>query len=123
MRISIAIAMFVVMMVPGISNAALTWVCSSGGDAVCYIENVELYVADSSTGDTYVMAKVFSTDGNLPCPYLRVKKGSQNATVDTIRAAEAAMLTAFTTGLPVKAKVQEETNGFCTVDKLIIAKP
>jgi len=69
------------------------------------------------------MAKVFSTASSLPCPFLMVKKGEQSATIDTIRASEAVMLTAFTAGLPVKAKVVKRSNGFCYVDKFIVSKP
>jgi hypothetical protein len=119
------IGTFVVCM--GIAGAAkAAWTCNPGGQAKCLVNYVELYTADSSSTHTYVLANITippGVDGG-GCVSIKVKKGSANASIDTIKMAETILATALTTQLPIKYEIiATDSGGRCIVDNIAIQKP
>jgi hypothetical protein len=104
------------------------WYCSSNSNAVCYVKYVEFHASDSSSNDTYVHAQFTTQVGN--CAAVRVTKGGgagfYGATAETVKAAQASLLTALTTGLPIKfaaASGQNPADKICQADVIVVSKP
>ena len=106
------------------------WECTAGGsnssgaEAVCYVSYVRFYPGKS----TYVKAKLHDPDNVTSCNYVRVQIDTGNSGaqgIDEVRGAEAVLLTALTTGMPVKfwRLTSHGTSSDCTAGTVIISKP
>ena len=102
------------------------WRCSkyntSGSKAVCYISNVRFFPGENS----YVKAKLHDPEEKTGCSTVTVKLNHGAGSTAGVRGAEAVLITALTTGLPIKFfKLEAESPSAtdCYATSIIIAKP
>lgn len=81
----------------GYNALADQWECSDG-DSKCYVTYVRFFPGAT----TYVRAELHDPDGLTTCTHVRFQLGSGVTSVEALRGVEAALLTALTTGLPIR---------------------
>ena len=107
----------VIIIIAGAASAG-TWV---GDVNPTYVVDVQHH--SSGTSGEYVMSKV---EGAAQCDYLRfTRRGSTPAAHSDaeLRGIESVLLTALTTGLPVRAKVYTEQAGICEAYIVRVYRP
>jgi hypothetical protein len=103
------------------TNFTDKWVCSNTGKQ-CHIE----YVRYFPTGTQYLMVKLDDTVDN--CRYIKFIKPNGACTGNAytegaLRNLESIMLTAMTTGLPVRFYITERDGDICIAKTAIIFRP
>jgi hypothetical protein len=128
MKTKIAIVLTVVSMLIATTALADNWECtsngSSSGESLCYVSYVRFYPGNG----TYVKAKLHDPSGDTTCNYVRIKVGTGGSgpgSVDEVRAAQAMLLTALTTGLPIKfwRLTSYGNSSECYAGTVIVSKP
>ncbi len=119
---------FLATMAMSTAAYANDWQCtasnSSSSAALCYVSYVRYFPGNTA----YVKAKLHDPDNKTGCDYVRVEIGTGSAGAQTredVRSAEAVLLTALTTGMPIKfwRLTAHGTSRDCVAGTVIIAKP
>ncbi len=94
----LALLTLVAVVAPGAVASADGWECVAGSKSKCYVSYVRFF----PRGTVYVKAKLHDPDDTTTCSYVsvRLERGTDN--LDTVRAVEALLLTALTTGMPIR---------------------
>jgi hypothetical protein len=106
------------------------WECVASGSgssspaASCFISYVRFYPG----AQPYVKAKLHDPDNRTNCNFVRVginTGGSGPSSIEEVRGSLAVLLTALTTGLPVKfwRLTAHGSNSDCVAGTVIISKP
>ena len=110
----------------GITATADTWECrgsSAGGyRGKCFVTHVKIKNDDDSG---YVIATLDTSGSSTTCTAVRVQMGisGEDIGLDNVRAAEALLMTALTTGLPIKFWTANAVSGICDGRYISITKP
>lgn len=75
------------------------WECSSSGTSKCYVTNVRF---DPNGDNPYVEAKLHDPSSVTTCNSVRFQLNEGVTSLESLRGVEAVLLTALTTGLPVR---------------------
>ncbi len=120
----ITIVAFAIMTLSGAAYAD-TWECTAGssnsGDSACYVENVRYYTGSNP----YVRAKIYDPNEETTCTYIRYQLNSGADSLDAIRGIESMLLTALTTGMPIKfyRRTAYGSDTDCYGATLFVSKP
>ena len=74
------------------------WACGEDGQSRCYVTHVR-YVAEATP---YVEAKLHHPESRTTCTHVRFVLDSGVTSEEALRGVEAVLLTALTTGLPIR---------------------
>ena len=98
-----------------------SWECADGSTSACYVSYVRFY----PRGNPYVRAKLHDPRETTGCDYVRVRVAEGTDDPDTVRAVEALLLTALTTGMAVRFfrldRYGSETD--CYASSVILSRP
>lgn len=94
----LALLALVAVVAPGSVALADDWQCVAGSKSKCYVSYVRFY----PRGNVYVKAKLHDPDDTTTCDYVSVRLDRGTDNLDTVRAVEALLLTALTTGMPIR---------------------
>ena len=78
--------------------AADGWECVSDGKSVCYVSYVRFF----PNGTNYVRAQIHDPDEVTTCNYVTVRIGEGTDNLLVLRAVQALLTTALTTGMPIR---------------------
>lgn len=97
------------------------WECSSGGDSACYVTHVRFF----PNGTNYVRAELHDPDDTTTCTHVRFQMDSGVTSLEALRGVEAALLTALTTGLPIRfwRLTAYGDDQDCYASTIIVSKP
>lgn len=73
--------------------------CSSNSKSACYVSYVRFFPNGS---DPYVSAKLHDPKGTTSCDYVTVRLNQGTSNMLVVRAIEALLITALTTGMPIQ---------------------
>lgn len=98
------------------------WECdNASGDSACYVT----YVSFVPNGTNYVLADLHDPDNTTTCTRVRFQIDSGVTSLEALRGVEAALLTALTTGLPIRfwrlTSYGSDTD--CYASTIIVSKP
>ena len=125
MKAAIISASIFVVTTLSITAHADAWECSAGSgstsDAVCYVQNVRFYAG----ANPYVRAKIYDPENDTACEYIRFRLNSGADSMEAVRGAESMLLTALTTGLPIKfyTRTAYGNSADCYGATLFVSKP
>jgi len=94
---ALAILALALVSTPGAASAD-GWECVSDGRSACTVSYVRFF----PNGRPYVKAKLHDPGRTTSCTHVRVRIGEGTDDLDTVRAAEALLRTALTTGMHVR---------------------
>jgi hypothetical protein len=129
-RLFVSIALFLSTLAVSDAARADHWECVASGSsssspaASCYVSYVRFYPGSTP----YVKVKLHDPRNRTSCNYMRVKVntgGSGPASIEEVRGSLAVLLTAMTTGLPIKfwRLTAHGSSSDCVAGTVIIAKP
>jgi hypothetical protein len=129
-RSALFVLAFVSVMLAAGAASANRWECVNSGStssspkAVCYVSYVRYYPG----AKTYVKAKLHDPLGRTGCSYVRVSLGSGSSgpgSVEEVRGSLSMLLTALTTGLPIKfyRLTSYGSSSDCYAGAVILSKP
>jgi len=84
--------------------SARTWECVEDARSKCYVSYVRFF----PNGRPYVKAKLHDPEDTTTCEYVRVRVGEGTDDLDTVRAINALLVTALTSGMPIRFLCIEE---------------
>lgn len=102
-----------------------SWQCADGAGsadaAACFVTNVR-FNPDTSP---YVRAKIHDPDGVTACTYVTIQLNTGGVTTEGVRGVESLLITALTTGLPIKFwKIDSAGSSTdCYATSVFLAKP
>lgn len=106
-----------------VSGQALAdnWECRDDGDSACYVTYVRFF----PNGTNYVQAEIHDPDDTTTCTTIRWEMGSGVTSLEALRGVEAALLTALTTGLPIRVYrlTDHGSDTNCYASTIIVSKP
>lgn len=105
-----------------VSGEALAdnWECDDSNDSACFVTYVEFH----PNGTNYVLAELHDPDGVTTCTHVQFEMDSGVTSLEALRGVEAALLTALTTGLPVRfwRLTAHGTDTLCYASTIIVSK-
>jgi hypothetical protein len=90
--------LFAAILMAGAPAAADGWECVSDGKSVCYVSYVRFF----PNANPYVRAEIHDPDGVTGCNYVTVRLGEGTSNLLVVRAVQALLTTALTTGMPIR---------------------
>ncbi len=107
-----------------VSGEALAdnWECdNASGDSACYVTYVRFF----PNGTNYVRAELHDPDNTTTCTHVRFQMDSGVTSLEALRGVEAALLTALTTGLPIRVwrLTSYGSDTDCYASTIIVSKP
>ena len=91
---------FALLLVWGFTAAAQadSWECVSGDKSACYVSYVRFFPNTSN----YVRAELHDPDDVTGCNYVTVRVGEGTSNLLVVRAIQALLTTALTSGMPIR---------------------
>ena len=97
-RTILTIFLFVSILATSAPVLADGWECVSDGKSVCYVSYVRFF----PNTNPYVRAEIYDPDEVTNCNYVTVRLGEGTANLLVVRAVQALLTTALTTGMPIR---------------------
>lgn len=122
MKKVVLLATMAALLLIGTNALADQWECSNAsGDSGCYVTYVRFFPGAT----TYVRAELHDPDGLTTCTHVRFQVDSGVTSVEALRGVEAALLTALTTGLPIRVwrLTAYGSDTDCYASTIIVSKP
>ena len=98
MKLATTIGITILLLAMTAPAFADEWECSASSQSKCYVTHVR-YFPDASP---YAQAKLHDPDSATTCTHVRFAVASGVDSVEALRGVEAVLLTALTTGLPIR---------------------
>lgn len=97
-RAILSLFLGVAILATSVPAAADGWECVSDGKSVCYVSYVRFFPGTNP----YVRAEIHDPDGVTACNYVTVRLGEGTANLLVVRAVQALLTTALTSGMPIR---------------------
>ena len=97
-RAILSLLLFVAILATSAPAFADGWECVSDGKSVCYVSYVRFF----PNGTNYVRAELHDPDEVTDCDYVTIRLGEGTANILVLRAVQALLITALTTGMPIR---------------------